>query len=156
MLAQFALAALLVLGSGPTPPPGACAVTPPNRAAIPPAVAVKAGIIANEYTYGNGTIWTSLWPDGTVIFRKNGPGFVLQDGSLQMKYLWVLATDGPLRLSGRRLDAAAPPLKSDFVPAIGRGFQPSYVIFPTAGCWEVTAKANGSELTFVTKVVKTF
>jgi hypothetical protein len=26
-------------------------------------------------------------------------------------------------------------------------------LFPTIGCWEVTAKANGSVLTFVTRVV---
>jgi len=37
------------------------------------------------------------------------------------------------------------------------GFQASYLIFPTPGCWEVNAQAGereDSRLTFVTKVVK--
>lgn len=52
-----------------------------------------------------------------------------------MKFFWLLSTDERLTLAN---------------------FQPSYVIFPTEGCWQVTAHVNGSELTFVTKVVKTF
>jgi hypothetical protein len=91
-----------------------------------------------------------------VTFRKNGPGFVLPDGSLRMKFLWLLSVDGPLTVSGKRIDGTAPPLRSDFAPIVGQGYQPSYLIFPSQGCWEVTARANGSELTFVTKVVKTF
>jgi hypothetical protein len=37
------------------------------------------------------------------------------------------------------------------------GFQPSYLIFPTPGCWEVTALVGAhedSKLTFVTNIVK--
>jgi hypothetical protein len=37
------------------------------------------------------------------------------------------------------------------------GFQASYLIFPTPGCWAVTAQIgerDDSRLTFVTKVVK--
>ena len=72
-----------------------------------------------------------------------------------MKFLWLLAVDGPLTVSRRRLDGNAPPLRTDFSPVVGQGVQPSYPIFPTS-CWEVTARANGSAMTFVTKVVKTF
>jgi hypothetical protein len=70
-----------------------------------------------------------------------------------MKFLWVMAGDGPLTLEGRRLDGEARPLRSEMSDGfVGRGFQPSYLIFATAGCWEVTAKSNGSALTFVTRV----
>jgi len=145
-----AVPALLFLG---LPQTSSCAVTQPNHSHVPPSVQAKAQVgETSESLFGNDKIWTYLWPDGTVTFRKNGPGFVLRDGSLQMKFLWLLAVDGPLALSGRRLDGTAPPLRSDFSPtAPGTGFQPSYVIFPTPGCWEVTARANGSELTFVTR-----
>jgi hypothetical protein len=39
---------------------------------------------------------------------------------------------------------------------VGAHFQPSYLIFPSPGCWEITARANGSEMSFVTRVVKAF
>jgi hypothetical protein len=89
-----------------------------------------------------------------VVFKKDGPGSMLPDGSLRMKFLWLLATDGPLIVTGRRLDGESRPLTSEIPDGfLGKGFQPSYLIFPTKGCWEVTAKANGSTLTFVTTVV---
>ena len=34
------------------------------------------------------------------------------------------------------------------------GFQASYVIFPTPGCWEVTGRVADASVTFVTRVVK--
>jgi hypothetical protein len=95
-----------------------------------------------------------LWSKGTVVFKKGGVGQVLADGTLQMKFFWLLAVDGPLTIEGRRLDGDAPRLRSAMPGGfVGRGFQPSYLLFPTTGCWEVTAKANGSTLTFVTRVV---
>jgi hypothetical protein len=154
MLENAALASLLFA----TVPQGStCPVTQPNHSRIPASVQTKAQVgETSEWLYGNDKIWTYLWPEGTVTFRKNGPGFILRDGSLQMKFLWLLAVDGPLSVSGRRVDGTAAPLRTDFSPVVGQGFQPSYLIFPTEGCWEVTARANGSEMTFVTKVVKTF
>ena len=71
-----------------------------------------------------------------------------------MKFLWLMAGDGPLTLEGRRLDGEAGPLRSEMSDGfVGEGFQPSAaIIFATAGCWEVTAKSNGSALSFVTRV----
>jgi hypothetical protein len=134
--------------------PATCAATAPNQNVPPQAVLSKAVIPrADPLRHGNDAIWTALWPDGTVVFKKGGPGFVLADGSLKMKFLWLLAGDGPLTVSGRRLDGEAPPLTAQMSDGFrGRGFQPSYLIFPTVGCWEVTARANGSTLTFVTAV----
>jgi hypothetical protein len=109
----------------------------------------------NPFIYGNGSIWTSLWPDGKVVVKRGGPGQVLPDGSLRMKFLWLLRSDGPLTVSGWRLDADARPLVADIMSGfVGRGFQPSRLIFPGPGCWEIMATANGSTLTFVTAVVQ--
>jgi hypothetical protein len=145
--------------SGVSGQSGNCAVTSPNHDRPPDSVLLKAAqptLRATTPIHGNGVIWTHLWPEGTVVFSKGGPGFVLADGSLKMKFLWVMATDGPLTVEGRRLDGTAGPLRTEMSDGfIGRGFQPSYLIFPTEGCWEVTARANGSALSFVTKVVTT-
>lgn len=131
-----------------------CAVTRPNQKGPPDAVLSKAALPVDPAFYGNDALWTSLWPDGAVVFKKGGVGSILPDGSLRMKFLWLLATDGPLTVTGRRLDGEARALTAE-IPAgfLGKGFQPSYLIFPTVGCWEVTATANGSTLAFVTTVV---
>jgi hypothetical protein len=120
-------------------------------------VLARAGINNGKGFHGNGSIWTSEWPDGTVTFRKGGPGFVEPDGSLKMKFFWLLAGPGPLTVTGKRLDGAAAALRVDMPDGFeNAGFQPSSLIFPTPGCWEITAKTSGPALTFVTKIVRTF
>ena len=106
--------------------------------------------------YGNGALSVSPWPDGTVVFKPGGPGFVTPDGALGMKFGWGRGVRGSLRIEGRRLDAVAPPLRSE-IACCGFGdigFQPSYIIFPSPGCWEVTGRVADASLTFVTLVVK--
>ena len=154
MLILSALALALSTQGGST-----CDVTLPNGAVPPERVLQQAGLPAKPSPeqwplFGTGTIWVSLWRDGTVTFRQGGPGFVEPDGALKMKFFWLLATDGPLSVSGKRLDGKAPALRSEIPTGfVGAGFQPSYLIFPTPGCWRITAQANGSELSFVTRVV---
>jgi hypothetical protein len=128
-----------------------CEVTKPN------------GIAAGEDrpargSYGNRQVSVGpfgLWPDGTVIFKPGGAGFVTRNGALGMKFGWLRGVSGQLRIEGRRLDAEAPPLRSEVPGGYGdRGFQATYLIFPTPGCWEVTGRVGDSSVTFVTKVVK--
>jgi len=109
---------------------------------------------ASSSFYGNGTLWTALWPDGTVVFRPRGPGFLLRDGSLKMKFPWWRNVPDKLTIEGRRLDASAPPLRVHIGKADRKDFVPTYLIFPTEGCWEVTGKAGNASLTFVTRVIK--
>ena len=105
--------------------------------------------------YGNGLISTGLWSDGTVVFRPGGPGFVTSDGSLAMKWGWQRAIRGRLRIEGRRLDETAPPLRAEIPSGYSDfGFQATYLVFPTAGCWEVTGRVGATSLTFVTRVQK--
>jgi hypothetical protein len=128
-----------------------CAVTTPN------------GIAAGEdhpdpSSYGNAQVSVGpfgLWPDGTVVFKPGGAGFITRDGSLGMKFGWRRGVSGQLRIEGRRIDAFAPRLRSE-VPGgyDARGFQATYVIFPTPGCWEVTGRVGDATVTFITRVVK--
>jgi hypothetical protein len=95
------------------------------------------------------------WTDGTVVFKPGGPGFVLPDGSLSMKFGWQRGVRGVLAIDGRRLDAAAPPLRAYIPSGYGDiGFQATALIFPTPGCWEVTGHVGTASLTFTTRVVK--
>ena len=104
-------------------------------------------------SYGNGRLWVGgLWPSGVI---NAGPEYVAKDGSVGMKFGWWRAAPGKLAITGRRLDAPAPPARG-FVPdGYGdTGFQASGVDFPTEGCWEVTGALPTTRLKFVTLVVK--
>ena len=136
--------------STPASQASACEVTKPN----------DVGILGQTElgSYGNGRLSVGpfgLWKDGTVIFKPGGAGFVTQDGSLGMKFGWRRGVRGRLTISGRRLDAPALPLRAQIPDGYGDlGFQATYLIFSTPGCWEVTARVGDAALTFVTNVVK--
>lgn len=126
-----------------------CPVTVPNG--------VNAGDQGDLNSHGNTSVSVGpfgLWPDGTVIFKPGGAGFLTPDGALGMKFGWQRGIRGKLRIEGRRLDADAPPLRSEFVDYGDIGFQATYVIFPTPGCWEVTGRVSDASVTFVTRVLK--
>jgi len=75
-----------------------------------------------------------------------------------MKFGWTRGVRGKLKVTGRRLDETAPSLRLETNDGYGDiGFQASYLIFPTPGCWEVTAQVGereDSKIVFVTKVLK--
>ncbi len=112
------------------------------------------------------TLFTDLWPEGKVIFRPGGPGSIEPDGSLAMKWPWHRYNiKGQVVVEGRRLDASAPPLRAwmgccrsnTATPDCcygDTGFISGALIFPTEGCWEVTARVGSHTLTFVTLAVK--
>jgi hypothetical protein len=130
-----------------------CPVTKPNGKTAPGQTRETMG----GQWYGNSDMWTLLWRDGTVkVIHPGGPGEVLEDGSLSMKFPWWLGSgaSGKLTITGKRLDAPAGPLRARIPPGYGPHFQATALIFPTEGCWEVTGKAGDASLTFVTRVVK--
>ena len=125
-----------------------CPVTPPYGQNPP-------GENPSELYLGNDGLTTMLWPEGTIRFVEGGPGSVEADGSLAMKFPWWRGEGvrGPLTISERRLDREAKPLRADIPEGYGEtGFQASGLIFASAGCWEVTARAGEAELSFVTRV----
>ena len=156
-LTAVGLAALVLICTGPHDvraneptdnQTASCEVTKPNGSTPP-------GERPSPNLHGNGSLWTGLWPDGTVIFKPGGPGFVLEDGSLSMKFWWWRGVKGKLTIEGKRLDAEAPPLRARIPDGYGDiGFQATSLIFPTIGCWEVTGRVGDASLTFITRVVK--
>jgi len=128
-----------------------CEVTKPNG--------IAAGVEeVAPGSYGNRDVSVGpfgLWPDGTIIFKPGGAGFITRSGALGMKFGWMRGASGKLLITGRRLDGEALPLRSEVPDGYGdRGFQATYLIFPTPGCWEITGHVGDSSVTFVTKVVK--
>jgi hypothetical protein len=139
LLAQAAPAAIPLHG---------CPVTVPNGS-------TPLGERPSRSHHGDDGLWTALWPEGTIVFRPGGSGFVLKDGSLQMKFPWWRGLQGRLTIDGRRLDAPAPALQALIPSGYGpSGFQATSLIFPTPGCWEVTGHVGKASLRFVVNVVK--
>ena len=104
--------------------------------------------------FGNDALRTTLWP-GPVVFKPGGPGFVDSDGGLGMKWPFVRLIEGQLAVGGRRLDGEAPPARAYLNDGYGsKGFQPVYLVFPTPGCWEITAGVAGRSMTFIVLVEK--
>ena len=158
-LSGFALVPLLVANVGegrqlpvrPAQTPTPCEVTIPNGIAAVPEQADTASHGNKQLSVGP----FGLWPNGTVVFKPGGAGFVTRDGSLGMKFGWLRGVPGQLKIEGRRLDAPAPPLRAEIPNGYeDSGFQATYLIFSTPGCWEVTARVGDASLTFVTMVVK--
>gem|GEM_PF-1797068 len=131
-----------------------CSVTLPNGNTAP-------GERPSSSMHGNGSVWIGLWPEGTVVFWPGGSGFIEPDGSLSMKFWTYWRNVGEPTITGRRLDAAAPPLHVGFFDGSpntlphGYRFESTALTFPTEGCWEVTARVGDEPpLIFVTLVVK--
>ena len=87
-------------------------------------------------------------PERTVWARTGGAGTVLRSEGTRNQVLWIRPADAPLIVSGRRTDAAAPPMRNTFTAAVGE-YGASELFFPTEGCWKITAETSNSRLTFV-------
>jgi len=106
---------------------------------------------------GNDSFWTSLFVDGLVARPEDAHA----DGSIWTKLFWYSRVHGILSLSGRRLDAASPPL---IVHRVNEGSQTNWngatwatpVTFPAPGCWRLTARVAATSFavsySFVLKV----
>lgn len=138
-----------------TPPPAsvkpgisACPTTQPGRAPAD----IGAQLFGSGSAHGNDALWVGgLGEDGVIDAR---PAFVADDGSVGWKLGWWRDVRGTLEISGRRLDADAPPLGARVPEGYGSiGFQASGVSFPTEGCWLVTGRIADAELSFVTYVI---
>jgi len=87
------------------------------------------------------------------VFSPGGAGFVDRDGALGIKFGWDRRIRGDLIVGGRRLDGDAPPARAYMNSGYGDiGFQASYLVFPSPGCWEITGRIGDRSLTFTVLV----
>lgn len=126
-----------------------CPVTIANGSTPP-------GENSSDLYHGHGKLWIALWPDGTVSFIPGSAGEIRDDGSLVMKFPWWRGEGirGPLQVEGHRLGENSATLGSIIPEGYGdSGFQPTALVFPAEGCWQVTGRVETAELTVVMRVI---
>ena len=90
---------------------------------------------------------------GCPVTQTDG-GFIFdRDGALGIKFGWNRLVPGKLHVGGRRLDGDAPPARAYLTDYGDEGFQPTYLVFPTPGCWE-TGGVGEARLSFIVRVEK--
>ena len=124
----------------------ACPVTQAVRAKPPEDAAVSA---VPEYGYyfvnEDRSLWASAWwtdQEETHLYA----------GEKGIKMGWFRPEGVELEISGRRIDAQAPPLDAHAPCCYPTRFQATGLLFPTEGCWEVSATAGDSVFSFVVEV----
>jgi hypothetical protein len=130
-----------------------CKVTVAGPATRPPAP------VPRSFNYGNASIAVSLNPpNGKLVAGRLPSGgqraTINDDGSIDAKVGWWRAGDGMIKITGRRLDASAPPLEAHVPCCYSKGFQATGLAFATAGCWRVTGTFKRAHLTFTVLVSK--
>lgn len=127
-----------------SPSPSACPLTEPTWAKPPEDSAVlDTPAYAYYFLNEDRSIWASAgWARdaGYTTFRPGEAG---------VKVGWFRPAGAELVITGRRLDGEAPPLEAKAACCYPTRFQASALYFPTAGCWEVTARAAESVLSFI-------
>lgn len=157
LLIAIALTVFIPVLSAATPQvPDSCPVTRASEPAFHPPAAVTQG----AHYIGTANLWTVLPSDGTW---SGLPHYTPDDPSFRQKLLWWSELRDPqeqdhhprLIITGTRLDGPAPPLASDGF--INRGFSSDGgdtfmvvgISIPTLGCWKITGRYLGEELSYV-------
>jgi hypothetical protein len=146
---------LLLLGVGASgalqsaPDPGACPVSPLITASAPSETGADPIIQRDWYMNAGRTIWAGPVPNDGWFAGTIRHSYGETRGN---KTYWVRPRGTQLAITGRRLDATAPPAEVYVPCCFTKGFQIAMLRFPTEGCWEVSARSGDSELTFVTQV----
>jgi hypothetical protein len=123
-----------------------CSVTYPDGS-VPPQENVNS---PHGYANKNKTLWVAISEKGEMRVRQDEDGWLIAP-----KVAWSRGIRGRLTVTGGRLDKLAPAMKSVISDAYGDiGFQPVSLVFPSEGCWKITGKVGGEELTFINKVTK--
>ncbi|MFC1879825.1 hypothetical protein ACFLZW_07930 [Chloroflexota bacterium] len=97
------------------------------------------------YVNDDRSIWASAW-------WTDQEDYPLRAGEDGIKLGWFRPAGAALVITGRRIDAQGLPLEVNVPCCYPTRFQSSGLIFPGGGCWEIQAKAAGSELYFVVRV----
>lgn len=125
------------------PPAKACPATEPVWLKPPADAAVQNPPEFGYYFVNEDrSMWASAWWAGQEEYHVR----TSEEG---IKVGWFRPAGATLEITGQRLDAQAPPLKAQVPCCYPTRFQATGLVFPTRGCWEVTARAADSHLSFV-------
>jgi hypothetical protein len=126
---------------------------PPDPSFVPPAPYSPTTPFAGEFWYGTEALWTEVRLDGMWRGLPYGGSYTQKVFWWRQGYDWRTEQQPDLTVTGRRLDAPAPPLVASratnaFAGDIGSAMLTG-VDIPTPGCWEITGHYAGTELSFV-------
>ena len=131
-----------------------CPVTrPPDPPFTPPAPYLQ-NAPGDYFWYGTESLWTAVPRNGVWADLPHNPqGYTQKVFWWRKGYSWTAEPEPQLYVTGRRLDTSAPPLHvsratNAFAEDIGSAMLVG-VDFPTPGCWEITGRYAGAELSFV-------
>ena len=137
-------------------PPMSCPVTkPPSPPFVPPAPYPSDG----GAWIGSPKLWTNIPRSGTW---RGLPHYTPDDPRYRQKvfwwsegYDWRRENPPNLTVSGKRLDGQAPLLSADLHANAGwtgdsdHAFIVDGIFIPTLGCWKITGRYKGEELSYV-------
>lgn len=128
------------LAASPCPTSAPAWARPPEDSAVPDAPG-----FGYYFLNADQSIWASAsWAEDSE--RR------LRVGDRGVKVGWFRPAGAPLEITGQRLDAQSPPLVATIPCCYPTRFQATSLLFPTGGCWRITAKAASSVLSYVVKV----
>lgn len=135
-------------------PPETCPVTVPQDPPFIPPVPYSELAGEGYFWYGTSSLWAALPRDGVWSdLPHDSHGYSQKISWWREGYVWDKEPVPPLIVSGRRLDAEAPPLEASqasgaYAPEFGSAMMVGGNI-PAPGCWKVTGKYEDAELSFV-------
>jgi hypothetical protein len=139
----------------PAEPPASCPVTrPPENLFTPPAPYPGTAPTDDTFWYGTDALWTVVPKTGVWSGLPDNPAGYTQKVLWWRKgYSWTNEPQPQLTVTGRRVDASAPPLNaSRATNAFAEDIQSAMLVgvdFPTLGCWQITGRYAGTELSIV-------
>jgi hypothetical protein len=99
---------------------------------------------SNSWYHGDG-IWVALAPPYVGRWYAGEPA---------LKVLWYSEVAGELRITGRRLDPPGAVLSAEVPSGYEEvGYQPSSILIPEPGCWEITGSVGEQTLRVVADVL---
>jgi hypothetical protein len=137
--------------------PANCRVTLPADGVFEPPSSVLLGPprTPDRFFFGTEGLWTVLPADGTWrghATNKAGD-FVYDDKFQWYRTRAFTPQDGPLTISGKRLDGPAPSFIEtfdaySFPPKHGYAMTMAMISIPAFGCWHITGHYKGQDVTF--------
>jgi hypothetical protein len=127
--------------------------TPPDPLFTPPAPYPQSPP-GDYFWYGDASLWTALPQNGVWAELPHNPeGYTQKVFWWREGYVWTEEPEPDLTVFGQRLDEPAAPLNgSRATNAFAEDIQSAMLVgvdFPTPGCWEITGRYAGAELSFV-------
>jgi hypothetical protein len=138
----------------PESPPDSCPVTGAPQPRFTPPSPFPRWPDNRSFWYGTPELWTAVpvshsWEN----LPHDEHGYTQKVLWWNENYFWRNEPQPDLMVTGKRLDAPAPPLVASNATNGFHGTLQSFMLvgveIPTPGCWEITAEYKGDELSFV-------